>query len=101
MVPGIILYVMIIISKKIIMVAGIVLYAPALALSAVTGLHFEGAVIGIGDLKYDTRNYTTTITATTTTKTTTTAVIGIDDLRYDDNNNKNNSVTTDRIQCQQ
>ena len=28
---------------------GIVLYAPALALSAVTGLHFEGAVIGIGD----------------------------------------------------
>ena len=49
MVPGIILYVMIIISKKIIMVAGIVLYAPALALSAVTGLHFEGAVIGIGD----------------------------------------------------
>ena len=25
------------------------LYAPALALSAVTGLHFEGAVIGIGD----------------------------------------------------
>ena len=24
------------------------LYAPALALSAVTGLHFEGAVIGIG-----------------------------------------------------
>ena len=31
------------------MVAGIVLYAPALALSAVTGLHFEGAVIGIGD----------------------------------------------------
>ena len=49
MVPGIVLYVMIIISKKIIMVAGIVLYAPALALSAVTGLHFEGAVIGIGD----------------------------------------------------
>ena len=97
MVPGIVLYVMIIISKKIIMVAGIVLYAPALALSAVTGLHFEGAVIGIGDLKYDTRNYTTTITATTTT----TAVIGIDDLRYDDNNNKNNSATTDRIQCQQ
>ena len=30
-------------------VAGIVLYAPALALSAVTGLHFEGAVIGIGE----------------------------------------------------
>ena len=29
---------------------GIVLYAPALALSAVTGLHFEGAVIGIGDI---------------------------------------------------
>ena len=29
--------------------SGIVLYAPALALSAVTGLHFEGAVIGIGD----------------------------------------------------
>ena len=30
--------------------SGIVLYAPALALSAVTGLHFEGAVIGIGDI---------------------------------------------------
>ena len=29
---------------------GIVLYAPALALSAVTGLHFEGAVIGIGNI---------------------------------------------------
>ena len=49
MVPVIILYVMIIIGQKIIMVAGIVLYAPALALSAVTGLHFKGAVIGIGD----------------------------------------------------
>ena len=31
------------------LMSGIVLYAPALALSAVTGLHFEGAVIGIGD----------------------------------------------------
>ena len=36
-------------NTNIIMVPGIVLYAPALALSAVTGLHFEGAVIGIGD----------------------------------------------------
>ena len=30
-------------------VAGIVLYAPSLALSAVTGIHFEGAVVAIGD----------------------------------------------------
>ena len=39
------------------------LYAPALALSAVTGLHFEGAVIGIGD-------YVRMIMTTTTTTTT-------------------------------
>ena len=35
--------------------SGIVLYAPALALSAVTGLHFEGAVIGIGDHQMQSR----------------------------------------------
>jgi len=35
-------------SLQMVLYMGIVLYAPALALSAVTGLHFEGAVIGIG-----------------------------------------------------
>jgi len=35
-------------SLQMVLYMGIVLYAPALALSAVTGLHFEGAVVGVG-----------------------------------------------------
>eukprot|EP00092_Neocalanus_flemingeri_P018992 GFUD01020577.1.p1 GENE.GFUD01020577.1~~GFUD01020577.1.p1 ORF type:complete len:565 (-),score=132.36 GFUD01020577.1:115-1809(-) len=35
-------------TLQMVLYMGIVLYAPALALSAVTGLHFEGAVIAIG-----------------------------------------------------
>ena len=48
--------------------SGIVLYAPALALSAVTGLHFEGAVIGIGDYIMMMMITTTTTTRKLSTK---------------------------------
>ena len=78
------------------MVPGIVLYAPALALSAVTGLHFEGAVIGIGDHMIPVARNNNNNNNNKTT------VIGISDFKYDDvNNNSNNPALIARIQCLQ